>query len=291
MKNDEIKLIEEVVKTLAAIQKQTCEEYIACIKAEANAKKQILIPYFFSNYFNYSACRIIAKHYGCSTAAVYSCWKKHKDNYVDFFAAVSKIKKYKKSPIVPMYQWYNSFIFYDLLQANIDKYRVAFLEEDTSHIIHGKKGSYSESLILSESSGFRGLTMPQLIIYMAIQSILHDDNTLCNVNGTYYITLRKIYETIYPTRWDKATSVARQQLWQEVREMNFALAKISRAEYRYRTPKDKIKIDNISGGNLFGAAQWKMIDFDQLNEQGKNNRGSVSFALEKKTNWENCTFV
>ena len=139
MTDDEKKLVRAVVQTLANQNKQTYEEYTTFLVAEADAQKQIPISYFFRNCFNYSGCQIMAQHYGCSTAAVYSCWQKHKDNHNDFLKAVLKIKKYKKSFTAPMYQWFNSFIFNALLQANISKYRVAFIEGDTSHIIQGKK--------------------------------------------------------------------------------------------------------------------------------------------------------
>ena len=102
----------------------TYDELLDAIQEEAqkeNISKYQLVQNIFS--CDYSTCKLIAECYECSTAAIYKCWRKHKKkfDYKAFFADIEKIKPYTAAiPAVP-YNWYNSFIFNELLFKNINK--------------------------------------------------------------------------------------------------------------------------------------------------------------------------
>lgn len=292
MNDYEKKIIKELVTELAKKNNQSYNEYTADIMAEAKKSNQHHIAYFFNNFINYSACEILARIVGCSTSAIYTRWQKNKPNYTAFLAAVAKIKPYTAAiPEVP-YNWYNSFIFNELLSQNINKHKVFSIEGDTSHIISSKSKSYTEALTMHESSQFAGLTMPQIIVYMAIQSILQAaDNA--DSNGQYTITLRQIYEAIFPARWDKVTEQARCELFNLLLDMQASLSRISTVTYQYQAGKTKLNTGDtaLSGDVFFGCCNWQHLQSWEVAEKDKKNYMAISYMREKKSNFEDASFA
>lgn len=252
--------------------------------------------YIYNNLkidIDYGIIKIIAEVYHLSTSAVYSRWLKNKEiDLVDFWAEVEKIKPYTAAiPAIP-YNWYNSFIFNELLKPNINKHKVFYIEGDVSHIITSKSRSYSEALTMYESSNFEGLTMPQLIVYMAIQSILQAADNV-DSNGQYTITLRQIYEAIYPARWDKVTEQARCELFNLLLDMQEALRRISTVKYQYKAGKTKLNTGDtaLSGNVFFGCCKWQHLQSWEVAEKDKKNYMAISYMREKQSNFEDASFA
>ena len=240
---------------------------------------------------DYTIIRIIAEGYKLSTSAVYSRWQKNKEiDFALFLEEVKKIKPYTAAiPTVP-YNWYNSFIFNELLSSNINKHKVFSIEGDATHCITSKSRSYSESLTIYESSQFVGVTMPQLIVYMSIQSILQAADG-ADSKGEYTISLRQIYEAIYNSRWDKATQQARLELFNLVFDMQRALNSISSVKYTYKAGKTKYTTEVITGDAFFGCCQWQHLQPWDLPEKHQKNYLAISWNREKENNYENTCFI
>ena len=271
----------------------TYDELLDAIQEEAQ-KENISNYQLVQNIFScdYSTCKLIAECYECSTAAIYKCWRKHKKkfDYKAFFADIEKIKPYTAAiPAVP-YNWYNSFIFNELLFKNINKHKIYSIEGSASHIISSKSRSYSEALTLYESSQFEGLTMPQLIVYMAIQSILLAADG-ADSKGQYTISLRQIYEAVYHNRWDKVTSPQRLELFNLVLEMQSTLNTISSVKYQYKAGKIKLNTDVVVRGNVFfGCCKWQHLEQWKVPEQHRKNYLAYSLHKEQANNYETTCF-
>ena len=133
MNDNDKKLIKELLQALAKKNNQSYNEYTADIMAEAKKSNQPHIAYFFNHFINYSACEILARIVGCSTSAIYTRWQKNKPNYTAFLDDVAKIKPYTAAiPAIP-YNWYNSFIFNELLKQNINKHKVFYIEGEQQY--------------------------------------------------------------------------------------------------------------------------------------------------------------
>lgn len=235
---------------------------------------------------------LLSNLYGVSFSSIYNEYKQNSD-FTKFIEAVEKIRPYQEKSEKIIFNYYNSFVLNALLHIN--KYRLNAIEGKDNYIITSTKGkSYTESLTLSESGNFGGLSFTEYTIYNAIQSIIQNTKQTPDNQGFYRISLKEIYQIIYKTRWDKSNFEARKNLFNSIVSLNLKISKIGYVKYYYAAGHDKYNIGNktpVRGTAFFGSCNYeaKKIDSSEIPE-GEKSIANYSAKLEAKENFEKTVF-
>lgn len=233
--------------------------------------------------------QFIANMYQISLSSVTRLFRLHRDNFdlVEFVKKIETIKPYKKSGAkAKKVSMLNGLFFTGINEKNINKYKTYYIESD-QNITHQIVSS-DELYTLHESGTFKGISYTDYIIYSSIQSLLDDDNE-------QKITLRQIYESLYCTRFDKASLEAKKQLLISIINLNAKLIGengIGGITYVSNLKKNKIKIgveNPLSSKEFTGYCRWNYIhDWEMPDKVGGKQ---YSLRIQEQSSYENTTFT